>query len=651
VGTTITRTMNGGALEQAREAFERHAWRETFDALRAADEDGGLEPDDLERLAQAAWWISRIDVCLDARERAYAARLARGERAAAAYEAIWLARDNLTRRRGATGLSWFKRAESLLDGEPESREHAYLEQMSSAIAAGSGDLEGAVAHAARAVELGARFGDRDIQARALTNQGEALVLLGRTEEGMALFDEAAVAAVGGELSPMATGIVYCNTIGICAEMADYGRAAEWTEAAKRWCERQAISGFPGVCRVHRAEIVRLRGAWAEAEREARVAAEELTEHATLTYAAAAFKELGEIRLRMGDLEEAENAFRQANELGKDPQPGLALVHLARGDAEAAAGQLRRALAETGPPLSRARLLPTAVEIALARGNLTAARAASEELQVIAAQYGSAMLRALAACAAGQVSLAQGDPLEAQARLRDSVRLWVEIEAPYEAARAREMLGAAYRAGGDEDAAVLEIEAARAAFDRLGAAIDLRRVSATLGREVGPRRVTRTFMFTDIVGSTNLIGMLGDEAWGDLRRWHDHALRATFAAHDGEEVDHAGDGFFVAFPDASNALECAVGIQRLLAEHRQTHGFAPPVRIGLHADAATSDGSGYQGLGVHAAARIAALADAEEVLATAETCTAGGDRWQISEPRDVELKGIPGRVEVVSVNWR
>jgi class 3 adenylate cyclase len=254
-------------------------------------------------------------------------------------------------------------------------------------------------------------------------------------------------------------------------------------------------------------------------------------------------------------------------------------------------------------------------------------------------------------ATGQILLAQGRTADAAARLRDSVKLWHEIEAPYETARARELLAAAYRAEGDADAATLELEAARAAFERLGAAIDLRRASAALGKGVGQRRVTRTFMFTDIVGSTSLIGALGDDAWGDLRRWHDHVLRATFAAHDGEEVDHAGDGFFVTFPDASNALECAVGIQRLLAEHRLTHGFAPRVRIGLHADVATHDSSGYQGLGVHAAARVAALADGDEVLATAETAGAAGNQWQVSEPRDVELKGIPGRVGVVSVAWR
>jgi class 3 adenylate cyclase len=640
------------ALKMAREAFGRHAWREAYDAYRAIEADGGqLEPTDLELLAQAAWWISRIDDCLSARERAYAEYLRRGENAAAAYEALWLARDNLIRRRKTTGLSWFKRAERLLEGTDESVEHAYLEQMRAAVASGRGDLEGMAAHAARATELGAKFGDRDIQARALTSQGEALVLLGRIDEGMALFDEATVAAVGGELGPMATGIVYCNTISVCAEMADYNRAAEWTEAAKRWCERQAISGFPGVCRVHRATVVRLRGAWTEAEREARVAAEELTEHGTISIAAAAFKELGEIRLRMGDIDSAEEAFRHAHELGEDPQPGLALAQLAKGNRDAASSQITRALAESEAPLARAKLLPTVVEIALATDDVDTADGAASELRRIADQYGTTMLAAYAADAAGSVLLARGEP-SAVARLRDALRLWQEIDAPYEAARTRERLGLAYRAGADEHAAALELEAARAAFERLGAARDLRRVADALGREPSaPKRVTRTFMFTDIVGSTSLIETLGDDAWNDLRRWHDHVLRAAFAAHGGEEVDHAGDGFFVAFPDASDALECAVAIQRLLAEHRRTSGFAPRVRIGVHADAATQAGADYQGLGVHAAARIGALAEGEEVLATEGTVAASGGEWPAGEPREVELKGITGKVRVVAVAWR
>jgi class 3 adenylate cyclase len=640
-------------LSEARAAFDRHAWREAFDRYREAEAAGtSLDPEDLDRLAQSAWWISRNDEYLDARERAFAGYLERGDEVGAGYEAVWLARDNFIRLRGSIGTGWLKRAEGLLDGKPESVAHAYLEQLRSFRAASGGDLDRAVEHARGAVDIGARFGDRDIQARALSNQGEALVAQGRVEEGLAVLDEATVAAVSGELSPMATGIVYCNMIDVCAQLEDYRRAGEWTEAAKRWCERQAISGFPGVCRVHRAEVVRLRGAWPEAEREARVASAELIDHGVLTFAGAAFKEIGMIRLRMGDLDAAEEAFGQAHQLEQDPQPGLALVRLARGDSKAAASQIRRALEETTIPLARARLLPAEVDIALAVGEVERARQAAAELREIADHFGTPMLHAVAKCAEGAVRLAEGDAQGAADLLRHGLRHWREVEAPYEAGRATEILGMAYRKAGDEDAAGLELRAALAAFDRLGAALDARRVAQALGREPEPaRKVTRTFLFTDIVGSTNLVEAIGDEAWDDVRRWHDRALRAAFEAHGGQEVDHAGDGFFVAFPDAGPALECAVAIQRLLSEHRQTHGFAPRVRIGLHADQATQRGESYGGKGVHQAARVGALAEGEQILATEDTLAAADGDWPASEPRGVELKGISEPVQVVTVAWR
>jgi class 3 adenylate cyclase len=637
----------------ARTAFDRHGWREAFDAYRQAEKEGAsLEPADLDRLAQSAWWISHIDDCLDARERSFTGYLKRGEEVRAAYEALWLARDNIIRRRSSIGMGWFRRCERLLEGKPESVEHAHLEQLRSMIAAADGQLEAAAAHAARAVELGARFGDRDIQARALSNQGDALVAQGRVDEGMALLEEATVAAVSGELGPMATGIVYCNMISVCANMADYRRAGEWTEAAKRWCERQAISGFPGVCRVHRAEVVRLRGQWGEAEREARVASEELMEHGVMNHAAAAFAEIGMVRLRMGDLDAAEEAFQQAQELGTDPEPGLAMVRMGRGNVAGAHSQLRRALEQTGPPLSRARLLPSFVDVAAATGDLHAARQAAKELAEIAARYNTPMLQASAACAEGAVALAAGNAATAVERFRAGIRHWRETEAPYEAARAQELLGAAFRSDGDEAAALLELGAARAGFERLGATLDAARLSEAMGDRAGsPRRVVRTFMFTDIVGSTNLIEAIGDEAWEDVRGWHHRALRAAFAAHHGEEVDHAGDGFFVAFHDAGQAIECAVGIQRLLTEHRRTHGFAPRVRIGLHADHAVQGDSGYGGRGVHQAARVGALAEGEQILATEETVEVADGRWPTTSAREVQVKGISGTVRVVEVNWR
>jgi class 3 adenylate cyclase len=637
------------ALAAAREALDRHAWREAFDLFREADRLSPLGPSDLETMAEAAWWNGLIDECTSARERAHQAYLDQGDRARAAYVAVWLTRDDLAKLQTSIGRGWFAKAERLLEGEPESVEHAYLEQLRAMMAHSRGDLEAEYEHGGRAAAIGARFGDRDIQARALTNQGQALVGMGRVEEGLALVDEATVAAVSGELSPIATGIVYCNTIVTCSELADYRRAGEWTDAARRWCDRQAINGFPGLCRVHRAEIVRLRGAWAEAEREARQACTELQEFGLPMFAADGFYEIGEIRLRSGDLAEAEAAFRQAHELGRDPQPGLSALRLAQGKVDSARTAIRRALEETEEPLRRARLLPVAVEIASRLEDREMARESADELERIAEAFGSPALRAAAADARARVQLDEGDPSGALRSARTAWQLWREVEAPYEAALARATLGRAYRAVGDEEAATAELRAARSTLEELGALTDLR----TLDRDLGAsgRRVTRTFMFTDIVRSTNLVEAIGDEAWEDLVGWHDRALRGLFREYGGEEVDHSGDGFFVAFDDPRRAVACGVAIQRLLADHRRTHGFAPQVRIGLHAAEATSRGGDYGGRGVHEAARIGGLAGGEEIVASEETARAAGDGWSTSEPREISLKGISEPVRVVSVGWR
>lgn len=643
-------------LEAGREAARRYLWREAFDLLTEADHSAPLSPDDLDRLAEAAWWIGRMDACIGARERAYAGFLEAGEPTRAARMALGLARDHRYRLDAAISNAWFRRAERLLDEAAESVEHGYLERARAQQAIGAGDLEAALEHARRALDIGMRFGDRDLQAISLHDQGEALVSLGRVEEGLALTDEATVAAVGGELGPWATGVVYCNTITVCERLADYRRAGEWTEAAKRWCERQAISGFPGICRVHRADVIRLRGRWAEAEEEARTACAELSESGMLAFAGEGFYEVGEIRLRMGDHEAAEDAFRQAHELGRDPQPGLALLRLAQGNVSAASAGVRRALEETTDRLHRAKLLPAAADVALSEGDLDAAGRAAEELASIADDFGSPALQAEAALARGAVEIARGDVAAACRTLRRSWQLWQEVDAPYEAARARVLLGLAYRGEGDEEEATLQLAAAKAAFDRLGAIPDARRAAEALGpagrTTAPPSRVRRTFMFTDIVRSTNLVEAMGDEAWADLLRWHDDTLRALFREHGGEEVDHPGDGFFVAFDTPALAIECARAIQRKLADHRRTHGFAPGLRVGIHAAEAAAAGGGYRGKGVHAAARVGALAEAGEILVSRETLEAAGEgRFPTAGSREVALKGLSAPLDVVAVQWR
>jgi class 3 adenylate cyclase len=647
-----------GSLEAGREAVDRHAWSEGYELLKESDTAGTIPPEDLERLAGAAWWMGQLDDCISARERAFAAYMDTADRRRAAMVAMKLAKDNYFKGASSIATGWVNRAERLLAEEPECIEQGYLERLKAVIAhEGAGDYEKALEHGRRALDLATRFADRDLQAIALHDQGRALAALGQVDEGMALIDEATVAAVSGELDPLTTGVVYCNTITSCAELADYRRAGDWTEAAKRWCERQAIAGFPGMCRVYRASIMLTKGAWAEAEQEARRACDELGTF-NLSYAAEAFYELGGIRLRTGDLTAAEEAFRHAHELGRDPQPGLALVRLAEGKLDGATSCIEGALADESRDLYRARLLPAQVRIALASGDADTAQRATEELEEIARKYGSEALEAMALTTQSMVALAEEKAGEAARAARAAVRLWQGVAAPYEAAEARVLLASAHRAEGKRDDTLLELEAALGAFERLGAALDAGHVRSDLealgakpaARAGGDGRQTKTFMFTDIVRSTKLVDAIGDDAWTDLVRWHDETLRSLFAAHQGEEIDHAGDGFFIAFPTAAAAGECAVAIQRKLAEHRRSQGFAPQVRIGLHSAEATRQRGAYRGRGVHEAARISSLAEGGEILATAGTIVEPF-RYPLSESRAVELRGIDQPVEVVSVDWR
>jgi len=643
------------ALDEGRDAIRRHAWREAFELLTASDQARPLAAEDLEALAEAAWWNGRSDGCISARERAFALYLEAAEQRRAGMVATDLAKDHYSRRAEAVGTAWLTRAQQLLQDQPVGAEHGYLARLQAMRAHNRGDFDLALELARQTLDIGTRLGDRDLMALGLQDKGQTLIAQGQVKEGMALLDEATVAALSGELDPGTTAIVYCNVIGACEEMADYKRAGDWSDVARRWCERQTIAGFPGMCRVHRAEIIRLRGGWEEAERDARHAYDELRDfHAG--YAAAAMYEIGENRLSRGDLDEAGDAFRQAHEMGKDPNPGLALLHLSEGKIDAAVAAIHRGLAGDLPPLGRVRLLPAQVTIALAAGDRATAESATRELRATADIYGTAALKARALTAEGAVRLAVGDSDASVRSLCEALALWREVEDPYDEAKARIVLGSAYRAGGDVEGAVLEFQAARSTFARLGAALDERHVADLLA-EAGdiPAQpaagdpVTRTFMFTDIVKSTELVEAMGDEAWNEVLRWHDQTLRGLIARHAGEEISHSGDGVFVSFVQPDRAIECAVQIQRTLAEHRRTHGFAPQVRIGVHQAAATRVGFDYHGKGVHEAARIAAAAQGGEVLAswhTAQPC-----KFAMSEPRVVSLKGIAAPVQVVSITWK
>lgn len=631
-------------LEAGREAAGRYAWKEAFDLLSAADTDGILGAKDIDMLAQAAWWTGRLEEALAFRERAYTAYLNEGDNQAAALVALTLADDYALKAAISVANGWLQRAERLLEGDGETTAHAHLELARSFGAQRTGDFAAGIASAEKAYELGTRLDDRDIQAHALVLKGRALTRKGEVAEGLALLDEATAAAVSGELSPVTTCAIYCVTISSCQGVGDYRRAVEWTQAANRWCDRLDVAGFPGACRVHHAELMRLQGHWPQAETQALQACEELHDF-NRWVTAAGFYEIGEIRRRRGDFKAAEEAFAKAIELGHDAQPGLALLRLGQGKIGAAASGIRRALADQRDPFSRASRLPAQVEIAIAAGDLPGARAAAEELENIADAYRldggrTAVLSAEVELAQGSIQLAANEMDEAVAGLRRATRQWNEIEAPYEAAHARMLLGIAYRRQGDEDGATEELEAALSAFERLGATLDAERAKELLGK----LEARRTFMFTDIVGSTELVQALGQEKWQKALAKHDRLLRELIAKSGGETIKQTGDGFFAAFGSPGAAVDAAVAIQRALNDEMLS------VRIGLHTGGAfhSHDYTDYGGEGVHVAARVGAAAGAGEILASEETLV--GVRYTVSEPREVDLKGL-GTHKLVAIDWR
>ncbi len=638
-------------LDQARRAFDGRRWAEAVELFERIDAADDLEREDLDRYGEAAWWTGQLNTAITIRERAHAAHVAAGDPLRAASAALSVAADHSHKLQSSLAGGWVRRAERLLADVPEAPVHGYLARARLGSALGAGDLDEALRQAEEVLSIGVRTGSADIEALGLQDKGRVLVAMGEVDDGLALLDEAIVAAVGGNLNPYPTAIVYCNATVACQDLADYRRAVEFAEAARQWCDRQAITGFPGMCRVRRAEVTRLRGSWAEAETEARQACVELQDFC-LDYAGEGFYQVGEIRLRMGDLAASAEAFRQAHELGRAPLPGLALLRLAQGKTAAGITMLKRALDDPSTiPLTRARILGAYVELASGGSTIDDAAERAAELQVLAERFGTHALLATAAMANGQVALARSDAVAATTHLERARRLWQETDAPYETARARELLGRAHAAAGDAEAAGLEIQAALAAYRKLGAVPDADRAEAALSdlsSEAPSRPVTRTMMFTDIVRSTELIEAIGDEAWTRLLQWHDRAIRVLIAEHDGEEIHHAGDGFFVAFADAGRAVSCAIAIQRRLRDHRQEHGFAPSVRIGLHVGDVAQQGASYEGRAVHLAARIGALAATDEILASRDVLDAAPGGFTRGDEREVQLKGLREPVAVATV---
>jgi ATP/maltotriose-dependent transcriptional regulator MalT len=470
-------------ITRGREAYAKRAWLDAYTALSLADQAAPLEADDLELLATSASLIGRMAEYLTFLERVHHLHLEAGETLRAGRFAFWLGMNLALRGEMGPAGGWFARAQRLVEREGrECVEQGYLllplvfrHQMSR-------EFDAAFDVAGDAVAIGERFADPDLFAVAVHVQGLVRINDGRVEEGLRLLDEAMVAVTADEVSPFLAGVVYCGVIAGCEEAYDARRAHEWTNALTRWCEQQPqLVAFTGRCLAHRAGIMQLHGEWQDALAEARLARERCEQAMNRAAAGQAWYQQGELHRLQGNVAAAEDAFREANRCGREPQPGLALLRLAQGDAEAAAAAIRRVLGETAAPWARTRFLPPYVEIMLAVGDRNEAREACREVEEIASGHESPMLSAIVAHVRGAVALAEGDPGSALVSLRQALHVWQELDAPYEAARVRLLVGLACRALGDDDTATLELETARSVFAGLGAAPDLARVDSLDGR--------------------------------------------------------------------------------------------------------------------------------------------------------------------------
>ena len=470
-------------IERGRRSYARRAWVDAYESLTLADQAVPLGAEDLELLATSAYMLGRDDEYVDGLERAHHVYLDGHEGLRAVRCAFWMGINLVLRGEMGRATGWLGRARRLLDREArDCVERGYLLLPLVFEHEAAGDYEAAIAIAADAAAIGERFDDADLFALAAQDQGILLIKQGRVVEGLGLLDEAMVAVTAGELSPIVSGFVYCGVIMGCQAAYEPRRAQEWTAALTRWCDQQPdMVSFTGTCLVHRAEIMQLHGAWPEALQEARRARERCALAMNEPAAAQALYREGEVYRLQGEFAAAEEAYRNARRLGCEPQPGLALLRLAQGNDNAAAAAIRRVVGETSEPSKRAGLLPAYVEIMLAIGDAEAARSACRELQGIAERWGGDLMGAMVAHAQGAVDLAEGDARAALVALRRAGRGWQELEAPYEAARARLLMGLACTALGDDDTAALELEAARGVFEQLGAAPELARVDSLTRR--------------------------------------------------------------------------------------------------------------------------------------------------------------------------
>jgi DNA-binding NarL/FixJ family response regulator len=461
-------------LAAARTAYARRDWPEAYRGLAAARQRGALATDDLNALADAAWWLGMISETLTVSEECHQRFLAEGRPVRAAMNALdigfgWLLRGEVT-----LGSAWVSRARRLLEEQPSCVEQGFLLWMDTEAALEQGDLDAAAVSAGQLQEAGRQFASATLTALGLVGEGLVAIRRGQVSHGLAMLDEAMLPVVAGQLPPEWAGNIYCQLMSVCHELVDIDRSRRWTAATEQWCDDLSSAVmFIGVCRIHRIQLLQLGGQWSRAKAEATIACTELAEM-NIAVVGEAHYQLAELHRLSGDLAPAERAYLRASELGRNPQPGLALLRLAQGRTGEAATELRVALLDSvGMPLQRARMLQAHVEIAIAERDLEAAAQSGSELSQIAARYGTTGLTLWAQHAAGAVAVVQGQAQQALTHLRPAHRGYSDLNAPYEAARVRVLMAQAYEQLGDEAAAASELEAAEATCAELGAGAQLR----------------------------------------------------------------------------------------------------------------------------------------------------------------------------------
>jgi ATP/maltotriose-dependent transcriptional regulator MalT len=460
---------NNSALDDIRAAIARQDWQRAHTAAAANDFAGepAVEAERLDLLADAAWWLGQLDECTRAREAAYRLYDDLGDNRRAGQCAVWLYEHHAFTGRTAIGGAWLRRARRALESDTDCVPYGALLLREAEVAHGQGQLDEALALVERVVAMGRRLRSFDLEAEALQAAGRVLIDKGQPGEGLALLDEAMLLAIEGRLGPYSTGKVYCSLIGACEDVGDFDRAAEWTDATQRWADDHPFAIFPGICRVHRAIVLKRRGSLMEAEHEAARACDEL-EHSRPVASAAAWIEVGDICRRLGDLERSEAAFAKAQEISGSPCSALALLRLAQGKTDTANSIINGCMERVTAPLARVNLLPNYVQVAVAAGDLDRASAAIEELAGLLERFDSPGGQAALRVARGRVLLTGGDPHAARAPLQDALERWQQLSVPYEAATTGALLGQALRQCGDDDAAADAFRSAAALFDRIGA---------------------------------------------------------------------------------------------------------------------------------------------------------------------------------------